>query len=229
LNRFAGAKFRRAACTLSEAEERFAKLLLESRIVPTTEPWHRTAFLALLVLTLIVAGYHRLQAHRGGAVSRKGEGFWLFLVIRLSGVAMLLCVLLLFVAPSWVAFARLAISDLARWSGAGLGLVSIAFLGWTLHTLGKNLTDTVATRKVHTLVTKGPYRFVRHPFYVALIMLATSFTLLAANWLLMLCGAITFVLLMIRAPIEERMLEERFGDAYREYRSRTGAVVPRFW
>lgn len=197
--------------------------------MPPSETWHRTAFLVILVLTLIVAGYHRLQARRGGAVSRAGEGFWLFLAIRLSGVAMLVCVFMLFFAPSWIAFARLPIPDSLRWMGAGLGLLSVAFLGWTLHTLGKNLTDTVATRKEHTLITGGPYRFVRHPFYVALILLATSFTMLAANWLLLACGATTFVLLLIRAPIEERMLEERFGDAYREYRLRTGAVVPRLW
>jgi len=38
---------------------------------------------------------------------------------------------------------------------------------WTLRTLGANLTDTVITRKEHTLVTSGPYRWVPHPFYDA--------------------------------------------------------------
>jgi protein-S-isoprenylcysteine O-methyltransferase Ste14 len=229
LNQFAGAKFRALACTLSQAEEPLVENSQESLTVPPSEIWHRTAFLVILVLTLIVAGYHRLQAHRGGPVSRKDEGFWLFLAIRLSGVAMLVCVLMLFFSPSWVAFARLPIPDYVRWLGAALGLLNMEFLGWTLRTLGTNLTDTVATRKEHTLITGGPYRYVRHPFYLAMIMLATSLSLLAANWLLFACGATTFLLLLIRAPIEERMLEERFGEAYRDYRSRTGAVVPRFW
>ena len=46
-----------------------------------------------------------------------------------------------------------------------------------------NLTDTVVTRKEHTLVTSGPYRWVRHPFYSAfgLAVLANSVT--AANFL----------------------------------------------
>ncbi len=40
----------------------------------------------------------------------------------------------------------------------------------TLRSLGKNLTDTVVTRRAHTLVTSAPYRWVRHPFYDALAL-----------------------------------------------------------
>ena len=49
----------------------------------------------------------------------------------------------------------------------GVGVVAACLLIWTFRSLGTNLTDTVVTRKDHTLVTSGPYRFVRHPFYVA--------------------------------------------------------------
>ena len=59
---------------------------------------------------------------------------------------------------------------------------------WTMHTLGKNLTDTVVTRKDHTLVTGGPYRFVRHPFYCATILVVPAISTLAANWFLLLIG-----------------------------------------
>ena len=63
-------------------------------------------------------------------------------------------------------------------------------LFWTFHSLGKNLTDTVVTRREHSLVTHGPYRWVRHPFYVVLFLWVLSFSLLTANWLLALVGAV---------------------------------------
>ena len=55
---------------------------------------------------------------------------------------------------------------------------------WTLSSLGTNLTDTVVTRAEATLVTHGPYRWVRHPYYVTAALLMGSVTLLTANWLI---------------------------------------------
>ena len=106
-----------------------------------------------------------------------------------------------------------------------MGTAGGGLLLWTFHTLGPNLTDTVVTRKTHTLVTHGPYRWVRHPFYNsgALCILANS--LLASNWFLLLTGMVALMLLVIRTRKEEENLLKRFGDDYRTYMERTG----RFW
>lgn len=194
-----------------------------------SENFYRISFLVIMLLTLVVAGYHRIRANRGGRVSRAGEGVMLFLAIRLCGVAMLASAMMYLVKPIWIEWAKVSLPDLGRIGGAVVGLLNAAFLGWTLHSLGKNLTDTTATRKDATLVTSGPYRYVRHPFYVAMLGLALSLSLLSANWLLAVAGLSTFTLLLIRAPIEERALMEKFGEAYQAYRARTGAVFPKLW
>ena len=103
-----------------------------------------------------------------------------------------------------------------------------AFLWWTFHSLGKNLTDTVVTRRAHTLVTHGPYRWVRHPFYVLGFVWLFALTLLSANWLLGVLGLLVMTMLVIRTRIEEAKLAERFGDEYREYVRRTGRFFPLF-
>jgi protein-S-isoprenylcysteine O-methyltransferase Ste14 len=100
-------------------------------------------------------------------------------------------------------------------------------LTWTLHSLGKNLTDTVVTREAHTLVTTGPYRWVRHPFYVSVLFLVASCALLAANGFIFGCGLTVFLMMALRTRIEERKLVDRFGDEYRRYVERTGAFFPR--
>jgi protein-S-isoprenylcysteine O-methyltransferase Ste14 len=114
-----------------------------------------------------------------------------------------------------------------RWSGVVIVGATSALLWWTLHTLGANLTDTVATRKVHTLVVNGPYRWVRHPFYDAVALLLLGVSLVSANWFMLAAGATVFTLLAIRARTEERMLIARFGDEYRRYMARTNRFLPR--
>jgi protein-S-isoprenylcysteine O-methyltransferase Ste14 len=96
-----------------------------------------------------------------------------------------------------------------------------------MHSLGKNLTDTVVTRREHTLVTHGPYAFVRHPFYDAVALSVLANSLVAANWFIFLTGGMAFALIIARTRKEEERLLARFGDAYRAYMERTGRFLPR--
>ena len=100
-------------------------------------------------------------------------------------------------------------------------------LFWTLRGLGTNLTDTVVTRREHTLVTSGPYRWIRHPFYDAVTLFLLAIALAAASWCLFLIGGVFFVLIAIRSQTEEANLLARFGEAYRVYRGRTGKFLPK--
>src|SRR4029078_1389606 len=101
-----------------------------------------------------------------------------------------------------------------------------SLLFWTFHSLGKNLTDTVVTRRDPTLVTHGPYRWVRHPFYDVVFLWGLSVSLLTANWLLALLGVSAFAMMVVRTRIEEEKLGERFGGEYRTYTERTGRFFP---
>ena len=93
--------------------------------------------------------------------------------------------------------------------------------------MGRNLTDTVVTRKEHTLITSGPYRWVRHPFYGSAAFIVLAASLLSASWLVLLCGAAVLTLLVLRTKTEEQKLIDRFGDEYRDYCDRTGRFFPR--
>ncbi len=108
-----------------------------------------------------------------------------------------------------------------------LGITGGLLLVVTFRTLGKNLTDTVVTRAEHTLVTRGPYRWVRHPCYLATALAVVANSLVTANWFLALTGGIVFGLLVLRTRIEEEKLIERFGEDYKEYMKRTGRFLPR--
>ena len=109
----------------------------------------------------------------------------------------------------------------------GLLLAGCALLAWTFRSLGKNLTDTVVTRKKHTLVVHGPYRWVRHPLYSSAALLVAGVSLIAANWFFFVMGVALLCVLVMRTRTEEENLVARFGESYQTYMRRTGRFLPR--
>jgi len=87
----------------------------------------------------------------------------------------------------------------------------------------------VVTRKEHSLVITGPYRWVRHPFYVSFALAALTMSLMTANWFAFATLSAVFCLLVLRTSKEEEKLIERFGDDYRHYMERTGRFLPRLF
>jgi protein-S-isoprenylcysteine O-methyltransferase Ste14 len=131
------------------------------------------------------------------------------------------------VNPSWMAWSSVALPLWLRWAGLGIGVIAGTLLIATLQTLGKNLTDTVVTRQEHQFVTTGPYRWIRHPFYDAVLLCVVTASLLAANWFIMLTGGAVFALQVVRTRREEQRLLARFGERYLTYTRQTGCFLPR--
>jgi protein-S-isoprenylcysteine O-methyltransferase Ste14 len=147
--------------------------------------------------------------------------------LRPAGAALWLGVIAYMINPAWMAWSAMALPSWLRWSGIGFFVLAVALLTWTLPALGTNLTDTVVTRKHHTLVTGGPYRWIRHPFYDAMVLITLGSALIAANWFVLVSGAVVFALLALRSRVEEEQLAARFGEPYRDYRNRTGRFLPK--
>ena len=66
--------------------------------------------------------------------------------------------------------------------------------------------------------------------YAAHLLWAIAQGFLLENWLAGWAFLLVFVLLyLIRAPKEEQMMLEQFDEQYRQYITRTGGIIPRFW
>lgn len=77
------------------------------------------------------------------------------------------------------------------------------------------------------LVTDGPYRLVRHPLYLAMVVMCGGLSLgLRSVVGLLLSAFVFFPLSVVRARLEEEALGSRFGEDWDEYASRTGFMVP---
>ena len=187
----------------------------------------RWVLIAGMLTLLPVAGYHRLRARTGEPLDRRQEGLAPAIALRLAGLGHMLGLLCYIIRPEWMAWASVPLPAAVRWMGAPLGVAATCLIGWTLHYLGPNLTDTVVTRQRHTLVTSGPYGFIRHPFYAAVGLALLANSLVAANVFLLLTGGMVFGLMVNRTGREESNLVARFGDEYRRYQQRTGRVLPK--
>jgi protein-S-isoprenylcysteine O-methyltransferase Ste14 len=108
--------------------------------------------------------------------------------------------------------------DGVRWFGLVLALIGLSGIVLARYTLGKSFSITPQAR---ALVTTGIYSRIRNPIYVSGMVVFIGVFLMIRNpyfWLvLLLVAAAQF----LRARKEAQILEEKFGDAYREYRART--------
>lgn len=190
----------------------------------------RLALLVVMGTTASIAVRYRLRAARTGErISRRDEGWAMAISLRLAGVALWGATLGYLIGwPLPLGATSYPCPDWLRWCGVGAAAITSLLFLWTLHSLGHNLTDTVVTRRNATLVTHGPYRWVRHPFYLSAALLMGAVTLLAANWLIGATSVAVLSLLALRTPLEEQRLIERFGDAYRDYIRTTGRFWPRW-
>jgi len=169
---------------------------------------------------LATGSYYRFQASKSNEpIDRRQEGWPLLIAIRLSGFGLLAA--LLFGARS----SSLS-HPLLRQAGAVLFVLSTAWLIWMYRSLGRNLTDTVVTRRDASFVTHGPYRYVRNPMYSGLLAAGVSLGLFQGSWFVPAAAALTFTLLAIRTRTEERFLIARFGSAYQEYMNRVNRFFP---
>jgi len=187
----------------------------------------RLILLAGFVIFMPIGIYHRLKARTGEKLDRRQEGMFILIGLRLVGLAGMAGLIAYLIDPAYMAWAAVPLPVWLRWTGVGLALIAGSLLVWMFRTLGRNLTDTVVTRKQHTLVTNGPYRWVRHPLYSSAALAIIGNSLIAANWFIFVAGCLALLMLVIRTRKEEQNLIAKFGDDYRNYMQRTGRFVPR--
>ena len=105
-----------------------------------------------------------------------------------------------------------------RYVGTVLAIVGISLVALARYQLGTSFSVTAKARK---LVTAGIYSKIRNPIYVFGLVMLTGIALVLqepAFWIVLVFVA---VLQTVRARKEARVLEDTFGEEYREYRRKT--------
>jgi protein-S-isoprenylcysteine O-methyltransferase Ste14 len=165
---------------------------------------------------------HRVRLHSPSLVRLGDVGLYISLIYPL----------LIVIAPNWT------YDGWANWSSSmdvvlqGAGLVSwiagMAVLLWASRVMGQQLAiDGLA--EDHEFVTRGPYRYVRHPVYAAFTAIAIGTALVFRSYVVLGLSVMVVIAGRWWASAEESVLAspEGFGDAYSTYSARTGRFLPR--
>jgi protein-S-isoprenylcysteine O-methyltransferase len=113
------------------------------------------------------------------------------------------------------------------WLGCAGLVLGLAVRLAAVAALRRQFTTLVVIGAQHRLVDSGPYRRVRHPAYLGLLVSMLGFGLCSGNWVsLAVAIGLPLAAILYRIRTEEQALLRHFGPAYAEYASRTKRLVP---
>jgi protein-S-isoprenylcysteine O-methyltransferase Ste14 len=101
---------------------------------------------------------------------------------------------------------------------------------WSKVALGRYFTYTVQTSTDQPVIEAGPYRFVRHPSYTGIVLMAIGAGAVWGNWLGLAAISVAILIgLSYRIHVEEHALLADLGDRYRAYSQHHKRLLPYIW
>ena len=120
----------------------------------------------------------------------------------------------------------LPVGHITREAGIAICYLGLGLAIWSRRTLGDNWSSTVNLKQGHELVERGPYRFVRHPIYSAILLMSLG-TAVAFDRLSCFIGLVPLFLgFWIKLLQEEALMTRQFPEEYPRYKARVRALVP---
>ena len=115
---------------------------------------------------------------------------------------------------------------------AGLVLMAagIGLRAWSIVTLGRFFQYQIKVQPGPQLVTRGPYRYVRHPSYTGIAMVLAGIALASGDvWSLLAVAVLGGAGLAVRIRAEERQLTQALGADYEHFAAGRKRLVPGVW
>lgn len=107
-------------------------------------------------------------------------------------------------------------------------ILAVLLMIWARITFGLRSFHAAANPTEGGLETSGPYNYLRHPIYAAVLYFLWSGIFSHLSWLNGLLGLLATTGLFVRIFAEERLLKEKY-KGYAEYAARTKRIVPYIW
>jgi protein-S-isoprenylcysteine O-methyltransferase Ste14 len=168
--------------------------------------WNAWIFMAYLLLSFIPFIYIAIKksvpsVEEIGGLSRVAN--------MLAGSSKLLLL------PAMVYSIFLPLKLDTAWFYVGLPVTLIGLIAYTV------VLVNWATTPLDSSVSRGLYRYSRHPMYVTMFVFFLGLGIVTASWVLLLLFVIFVVGCVAYANVEEQSLIKKYGDRYRDYMNRT--------
>ena len=97
---------------------------------------------------------------------------------------------------------------------------------WATKVLGDNFSQDIAIKKDHHLITSGPFKIIRHPQYFSQLLMDLGGAVATLSFILAPLAIIQLPFLLMRASLEDNLLEKHFGESFRTFKKKTGMIFP---
>lgn len=124
------------------------------------------------------------------------------------------------------AFRPTSASSVIGWSLLTASVLLTFWALWAFRATRLHLTPLV--REGGSLVVSGPYRWVRHPMYTAVLLLSAGLVALDPTWLRIGAAALMMPALAGKLRVEEELLRQAY-PGYAEHERRTKRLLPGIW
>ena len=187
----------------------------------------RVGYIVICILLQIVVAVYFPGAGRSG---NKGEK-----LIRRQQVAVFLLqvfsLAMVLVSPFTDARSIASIDawDLIRYFGLGVFAGGFLLMNWSAAILGKQFSVQVTIQAQHQLVMSGPYKRIRHPRYLGIILFNLGIGLVFRSWLGILLTALIALTLLWRIHDEEELMHQTFEADWKTYANQSWRLVPFLW
>jgi protein-S-isoprenylcysteine O-methyltransferase Ste14 len=191
-------------------------------------PWFAKVVILAASIGIVVIRAPHGRRSRTIPVLRSRKGPLEIILLTIAWIAFFLT--LIWIATPIFAFADYPLHPIPLYAGT-LCLVLGLWLFYRSHAdLGTNWSISLEVREKRQLVTRGVYRWVRHPMYLAIFIYSAGQALVLPNWLVGPSYGVAMILLFaLRLGPEERMMLEEFGKDYRAYMATTKRLIPGVW
>ncbi len=116
--------------------------------------------------------------------------------------------------------------NIIRYIGLAVYLVFSWIQVWSFKTLGDNYSQEIMIKKKHELVTKGPFKILRHPQYFCQILVDIGGAMATLSYVLSGFALIEIPIYIMRASVEDKLLAKYFGDKFTQYKKKSGFFFP---
>ncbi|HVP96378.1 isoprenylcysteine carboxylmethyltransferase family protein [Methanoregula sp.] len=130
------------------------------------------------------------------------------------------------ISPELVAARLVPAGLIFTLAGLLITVAGLAFAVWARVHLGSNWSARPTIRTEHTLTRTGPYRYVRHPIYSGILLGLLGTAIGIGYFIIFACVLILLAGFVIKFRMEEKYLEEEFGEEYARYRQEVKALIP---
>jgi protein-S-isoprenylcysteine O-methyltransferase Ste14 len=196
------------------------------------KPYFLTHPVGILYLLVVLSWYllegvqfARQQEWRKEAARINPRSFWPVYWACVAGATTMLIL-----APHIAPAAAIGHGAAAFAVGMVLLVAGIALRVWSFQVLGQYFTFTVKVSPDQPVVTRGPYRVLRHPGYAGGLLAIAAVGLLNGNWVGLAAVVLPWLALIVwRIHVEENALLTALGGRYRAYAAHHKRLVPLVW